>query len=71
MRFRGTPKVSADPFSQLASRQQFIVLNHVALGMHPFGFNGIEPGTLRRQMSPAVVTNCLVGGERLGANKQR
>src|SRR5262249_42102364 len=42
-------KVSADPFSQLASRQQAVALHHVALSMHPPGFNGIEPGTLRRQ----------------------
>ena len=49
MRFIGTAKVGTDPLRQLASGQQAVMLDHVALGMHPFGFNGIEPGTLRRQ----------------------
>ncbi len=49
MRFIRTAKVSTDPFSQLASGQQPVVLDHVALGMHPLGFNGIEPGALCRQ----------------------
>ena len=49
MRFIGTSKVGTDPFSQLLSRQQAIVLNHVAFAMHPFGLNRIEPGALRGQ----------------------
>src|SRR5258708_5938293 len=49
MRFIRTAKVGTDPLRQLASGQQAVMLDHVALGMHPFGFNGIEPGTLRRQ----------------------
>ncbi len=49
MRFIRTAKVGADPLLQLASSQQAVMLDHVALGMHPFGFNGIEPRTLRGQ----------------------
>src|SRR5258708_10718349 len=49
MRFIRTPKVGTDPLRQLASGQQPVVLDDVALGMHPFGFDGIEPGALRRQ----------------------
>jgi len=49
MRFIRTAKVGTDPFSKLLSGQQAIVLDDVALGMHPFGFDGIEPGALRRQ----------------------
>ena len=46
MRFIRTSKVGTDTFSQLASGQQAIKFDHVALGMHPFGFDGIEPGAL-------------------------
>src|SRR6266566_4409259 len=49
MRFIRTIKVGTDPLRQLASGKPAIMLDYVALGMHPFGFNGIEPGTLRRQ----------------------
>ena len=44
VRFIGTSKVGTDTFSQLASSKQAIKFDHVALGMHPFGFDGIEPG---------------------------
>jgi len=46
MRFIQTPKVGTDPLLQLVSGQQPVKLDHVALGMHPLGFNGIKPGTL-------------------------
>ncbi len=46
MRFIRTAKVGTDPFSQLTSGQQAVMLDHVALGMHPFGFDGIEPRAL-------------------------
>src|SRR5206468_9382138 len=49
MRFIGTSKIGTDPFSKLLSGQQAIVLDDVALGVHPFGFDGIKPGALRRQ----------------------
>jgi len=49
MRFIRTAKVGTDPLGQLASGKPPIMLDHVALGMHPFGFDGIEPGALRRQ----------------------
>src|SRR6266567_1131700 len=49
MRFIRTAKVGTDPLCQLASGKPAVVLDYVALGMHPFGFDGIEPGTLRRQ----------------------
>ena len=49
MRFIRTAKVGTDPFCQLASSQQPVVLDHIALGMHPLGFNGIQPGTLGGQ----------------------
>src|SRR5436305_14004883 len=49
MRFIGTSKIRTDAFSKLLSCKQAIVLNHVAFAMHPFGFNRIEPGTLRGQ----------------------
>ena len=49
MRFIRTAKVGTDPLSKLLSRQQAIVLDHLALGMHPFGFDGIEPGALGGQ----------------------
>src|SRR6266700_2132126 len=49
MRFIRTAKVGTDPLRQLASGQHPVVLDYVALGMHPFGFDRIEPGTLRGQ----------------------
>src|SRR6266516_8113088 len=49
MRFIRASKVGTDPFSQLASGKQAIEFDYVTLGMHPFGFNGIEPGTLGGQ----------------------
>src|SRR6266849_4604498 len=49
MRFIRTAKVGADALGQLAGGKPTIVLDYVALGMHPFGFDGIEPGTLGRQ----------------------
>src|SRR6266700_3735550 len=49
MRFIRTAKVGSDPLRQLASGQHPVVLDYVALGMHPFGFDRIEPGTLRGQ----------------------
>ena len=49
MRFIGTAKVGTDTFCQLLSRQQAIVFDDIALGMHPFGLNRIEPGTFRGQ----------------------
>src|SRR5258708_9268534 len=49
MRFIRTPKAGTDPLRQVASGQHPVVLDDVALGMHPFGFDGIEPGALRRQ----------------------
>src|SRR5947209_10061277 len=49
MSFVRTVKVSTNPLGQLASREQLIGFNNGALAMHPFGFDGIEPGTLRRE----------------------
>lgn len=49
MRLIGSSIVSADALSQLLSSQQAIGLSHVALAMHPPGFNRVQPGTLRRQ----------------------
>ena len=49
MRFIRTTEVGADPLRQLAGRQQAIEFHDVALGMHPFGFNRIEPGALGGQ----------------------
>ena len=49
MRFIGTAKVGTDPLRQLASGQQAIEFDYVTLGMHPFGFNRVEPGALGRQ----------------------
>src|SRR6266568_7308567 len=62
MRFIRTAKVGTDPFCQLASGQQAIMLDHVALGMHPFGFNGIEPGTFggqQERQNPHAFTGLL------------
>ena len=56
MRFIRTAKVGTDPLRQLASGKPPVMLDHVALGMHPFGFNGIEPGTLRRQQKGRIRT---------------
>ncbi len=49
MRLIRTAKVRTDACSKLLSGEQAVMLDHVALGMHPFRFNGIEPGTLRGQ----------------------
>src|SRR5437667_11347822 len=67
MRFIGTAEVGTDPFCQLASGQQAVTFDHVALSMHPLRFNGIEPGALRRQQegqnpyaSPALLDLLVV-----------
>src|SRR5205823_3964858 len=49
MRLISSSIVSADPFSELLSRQQSIVLSHIAFTVNPFGLNRVEPGALRRQ----------------------
>src|SRR5215831_9207578 len=49
MWFIRTSKVGTDAFRQLTSRKQAIQFHDVALGMHPFGFNRVEPGALGRQ----------------------
>ncbi len=49
MWFIGTPKLRTDAFSQLASREQSIEFDRLAFGMHPFGFNQIEPGIMHGQ----------------------
>lgn len=49
MSFIRTTKVGTDPLCQLASGQQPVVLDDIPLGMHPFGFNGIQPGTFSGQ----------------------
>src|SRR5258707_10095 len=58
MRFIGTPKVGTDPLRQLASGQQPVMLDHVTLGMHPLGFNGIKPGALRGQQERQNAHTC-------------
>src|SRR5437588_4410023 len=47
MSFIGTAKVRTNTFSQLLCRKQPIGFDDSSLGMHPFGFDRIEPGTLR------------------------
>src|SRR5438477_609454 len=49
MSFIGTAKVSTDALGQLVSRKQAIGLDHIALGVDPFGLNWVEPGTLSGQ----------------------
>jgi hypothetical protein len=49
MRFISTPKVGTNALSQLFGGEEPIAFDHIALSMDPFGFNGIEPGTLRGQ----------------------
>src|SRR6266566_10159499 len=49
MRFIRTAKEGTDPFCQLASGKPPIEFDHIPLGMHPFGFNGIQPGTFGGQ----------------------
>ena len=44
MSFIGTAKVSTDALGQLVSRKQAIGLDHIALGVDPFGLNWVEPG---------------------------
>src|SRR5258707_630953 len=49
MGFIGAPKVGTDPLRQVASRKHVIQFHHLALGMDPFGFNRVEPGTFGGQ----------------------
>lgn len=49
MSFIGTLKVGTHSFSQLASSQQPITFDDIALGVDPFGLDGIEPGTFAGQ----------------------
>lgn len=49
MGFIRTTKVGTDALRQLTSRKQAIEFHDVALGMDPFGFNRVQPGTLGRQ----------------------
>src|SRR5262249_30707996 len=41
--------ISTHPFSELASGEQSVWLNHCSFPMHSFGLNGIEPRALFRQ----------------------
>lgn|SRR5512135_606179 len=41
-----TMKIGTNPFSKLISGEQAIRLNYRPLAVHPFRFNGIEPGAL-------------------------
>src|SRR5437764_983981 len=45
----GALKGGADALDELCRWQQPSGLNHSALGVHPFGLNGIQPRTLDRQ----------------------
>ena len=49
MSFVRTVKVGTDPLGKLASREQLVGFNNSALAMQPFGLDGIEPGTFRRE----------------------
>src|SRR5579875_1488535 len=49
MWFIGTAKMRTDALSQLLGRKQPVGLNDGPFAMHPPGFDGIEPGTLRGQ----------------------
>jgi len=44
MRFISTSEVGTNSLSQLFSGEQSIAFDHIALGMDPFGFNGIKKG---------------------------
>lgn len=46
MSFIRTVIVGTNAFGQLRGREPPIGFNHGALAMHPFGFDGIEPGAL-------------------------
>lgn len=49
MRFIGTPEVRTDSFGKLLGRKHPVGFDDMALAVDPFGFNGIEPRTLRGQ----------------------
>ncbi len=49
MSFIRTAIVGANALGQLLGREQSVGFDHGAFAMHPFGFDGIEPGTLRGQ----------------------
>jgi hypothetical protein len=49
MRLIGTSIIGTDALSQLFGSKQAIGLDDVAFAMDPFGFNRVQPGTLRRQ----------------------
>jgi hypothetical protein len=57
MSFIRTVKVGTNPLGQLRGGEQAVGFDHGPLAMDPFGFNGIEPGTLfgqkHRQDPPA------------------
>ena len=43
--------VGTDALTNLSRREQGSGFNNRTLAMHPFGFNGIEPGTLDGQQT--------------------
>ena len=45
----GTSKVGTDSCGKLFGGKQPIMFDHIAFGMNPFGFNGIEPRAFRGQ----------------------
>ena len=49
MRFIGAPEVRTDSFGKLLGRKHPVGFDDMALAVDPFGFNGIEPRTLRGQ----------------------
>lgn len=51
MRFARAAQGSVDAVSQLVGGQETVGLNHLALAVNPFGFDGIEPGALGRQLA--------------------
>ena len=51
MGFIGATKIGTNPLSQLAGRKHPITFDHLAFAMYPFGFNRVEPGTLRRHQA--------------------
>ncbi len=51
MRLVGTGEIGTDPISQLIGREQASWLNYCPFAMDPLGFDGIEPGTLDRQLA--------------------
>ena len=50
MRFMGTGEIGTDPIGQLVGREQARGFDNGALAVDPFRFDGIEPGTLDRQL---------------------